>query len=311
MEIQELSAADYKHGVVKPFSGFDTAEFAELNKHKAEEVKYFVFNNGKNRFGLVAGIKEGVLKCPFSATFGIFSEITHNNQISHYHEAVKALTLWAEKRNLKKIIISCPPNFYDEAHIAKFQNALHCNHFAVLDYDVNFAYDVSKFKAGYAEHLLSDARRHLKIALKEQLSFEKTEDLSSVYAIIKQNRQEKGFPLWMSEEDVRQTSRIIPSDLFLVKNNAAEAVASAYVQHIKEGIVNVVYWGNLQISNRQRAMNFMAYKVFEYYANQPGIKFVSIGTSTKDSIPNTGLCNFKESIGCTGCAKLSFVWENK
>lgn len=309
MNILEVAENEYKTFVVNPFSGFDKVEFIELNKHKVDEVKYFIFENNKKRFGLVAGIKDSILKCPFSATFGIFSEIAHNNKIQHYHEAINSLIEWTKNKNLKKIIICCPASFYQEKHIAKFQNALFCNNFRLLDYDVNFEYELSNFKNGYIENLTSDSRRNLKQALKEELTFEKTEDLETVYKIIKQNREEKGFPLWMSQEDIENTSKIIKSDLFLVKNKENEPIASAYVQRIKEGIANVVYWGNLQKFDRLYPMNFIAYKVFEYYSSQKNIHFISIGTSTKDSEPNYGLCDFKESIGCKCCAKLNFIKE--
>lgn len=311
MNILDVEKEEYKKLVVNPFSKFDTVEFVELNKHKVDEVKYFIFNNGKNRFGLIAGIKDGVLKCPFSATFGIFSEITHNNGIQHYYDAIKALIEWCKQQPIKQIILCCPPTIYNKNHITKFQNALFCNNFQLLDYDVNFEYDLSKFKLGYIENLLSDARRNLKIALKEDLYFEKTNDIDSVYAIIKQNRAEKGFPLWMSLDDIKNTNHIIKSDFFIVKDNNNTNIASTYVQKITPKIVNVVYWGNLQKYDKLYPMNFNAYKTFEYYSNKKNIDFISIGTSTKDSIPNAGLCAFKTSIGCSCSPKLNFILEVK
>lgn len=311
MKTIEIDTKEYKTYVVNPFSGFDNIEFTELNKKKVDEIKYFIFNNGKNRFGLVAGIKDKILKCPFSATFGIFSEITHNNSIQHYHNAINSLIEWCKQKNLKQIIFCCPPIFYDKNHITKFQNALFCNNFQLLDYDVNFEYNLSNFKNGYVESLSSDARRNLKISLKEDLSFEKTDDIDSVYAIIKQNREEKGFPLWMSLDDIKNTNNIIKSDFFLVKNKNNENIASAYVQKITKKIVNVVYWGNIQKYDKLYPMNFIAYKIFEYYSNIKNIDFVSIGTSTKDGIPNIGLCNFKTNIGCSCSPKLNFIWNNK
>jgi hypothetical protein len=45
-------------------------------------------------------------------------------------------------------------------------------------------------------------------------------------------------------------------------------------------------------------MNFLSYKIFEYYQST-GIPYIDIGHSTVDSVPNNGLCEFKESIGCS------------
>ena len=298
---------DYKNFVINPFSMFDTCDFVELNKNKVDEIKYFIFNNGKNRFGLIAGIKDGILKCPFSATFGIFSEITKHNKILHYHEAINVLIDWCKINNIKKIIFCTPPLFYNTSHITKFHNALICNNFKILDYDVNFQLNLKK-NIKYDCLLSTDARRNLKQAYKNNLKFEKTNNLSDVYKIIKINREEKGFPLWLSEQDIENTSNIIKTDYFLVSNES-KYIASAYIQHITDKIVNIVYWGNLQASDKLYPMNYLAEQIYNYYLNNTNIDYISIGTSTLDSIPNFGLCNFKENIGCQCSPKLNFVLD--
>ena len=302
MDTIETTKENYKSVVIAPFSKFDTVDFIELNKHKVDEVKYFIFGDHKKRFALVGGIKGDTLKFPFSATFACFSEITHNNKITHYHEAVKSLIDWGSHNNIKKIILCTPPLFYNEAHITKLQNALICNGFKLLDYDVNFQLELTD---SYNNLINSDARRNIKISENNNLSFEKTDNLSAVYAIIKQNRQEKGYPLWMSEIDVANTSEIIKSDYFLVSYEG-NYIASAYIQRIKEKIAHVVYWGNLQKYDHFCPMNFLAKNVYEYYLNKKNIRYISIGTSTLDSIPNFGLCDFKEAIGCNCAPKLNF-----
>ena len=304
MNIIDVSEKEYTQFVQNPFSKFDTANFVTLNKSKVDEIKFFIFENNKKRFGLAAGIKNGILKCPFSATFGIFSEIAHNNKIKHYHDAISSLKNWAKESGIQKIIICTPPLFYNEPHITKFQNALLCNGFKLLDYDVNFQFDI-KNRLSYDSILNTDARRNLKIAIKNNLQFEITENLTAVYKIIKQNREEKGFPLWMTESNIIDTSKIIQSDYFLVSIDE-EYIASAYVQHITKQLVNIVYWGNIQKYDKLYPMNYLAKNIYEYYCKQKDIQYISIGTSTLDGIPNFGLCDFKESIGCKCSPKLNF-----
>lgn len=311
MDIKEVTKEEYSQFVINPFSGFDKADFCELNKEKVNNnVKYFIFENNKKRFGLLGGIKGNVLKFPFSASFSIISEIAHNNKIEHYHQAIEKLIEWAKENSIEKIIFNTPPIFFNESHITKFQNALFCNGFKIVGYDINFQYQLKNYinEQNYINSLLSDSRRNLKQAYKNNLKFEKTDNLEKVYEIIKTNRQEKGFPLYMNKDDILNTSNFIKSDYFLVSNDV-EYIASAYIQHITKSIVNVVYWGNLQKSDKQYPMNFIAQKVFNYYSNEKGIDFVSIGTSTLDSKPNFGLCNFKESIGCACSPKLLYEIE--
>ena len=73
----------------------------------------------------------------------------------------------------------------------------------------------------------------------------------------------------------------------------------------KEKFVQVIYWGNYPDTDQFKSMNFLAFKVFEYYKNS-GIEIIDIGPSTEFSIPNRGLCDFKQGIGCSVTTKLSF-----
>ena len=57
-------------------------------------------------------------------------------------------------------------------------------------------------------------------------------------------------------------------------------------------------------------MNFLSYKVFEFYS-QLGKKNVDLGISTVNSVPNYGLCEFKEGIGCRIDPKFTFVHKTE
>lgn len=307
MNIIELNEKDYETLVLRPFSKFEEAEFIKYNAHKVKEVKYFVFNNGKNRFAFVGGIKDGILKFPFSASFECLSEISKNNRISHYYETVESLVNWAKNNNIETIKITTPPNYYAQEHITKFINALFINDFKIQDIDVNFEYYLKNFDDKYIENLDIKARQNLKKSLKMNLSFEKTEDFEFVYDVIKQNRESKGYPLWMSLEDVKNTSKIIPTDLFLIKDEFGKPITSAICHRITNDILRVVYWGNIPNSDYLCPMNFIAYQTFKWYKENSEIKIIDIGPSTEDSKANFGLCDFKESIGCSCSEKKVFI----
>jgi len=308
MEIREVDNTIYKELVKEPFCRFNQAEFYALNAHKVDAVRYLIFNNGKDRFALVLGLKGDVVKAPFSASFECFSEITSNNKITHYHEAVTALIAYLKENHISQITISMPPSYYDIAHISKMENALFVAGFERKHLDVNFEYYLEEFSESYAMDIPYNSRKSLNKSLKNNLSFEKTDDSKTVYQVIKQNRAEKGYPLWMSYEDVINTAKIIPSDYFLVRDENNNPIASALVHQINDKILRVVYWGNIQESNHLCPMNFLSYNVFKYYSTTK-FKIMDIGISTEDSIPNCGLCDFKEGIGCKCSVKN--IWELK
>lgn len=308
MEIIEVDNQEYGKLVLFPFTGFECKEFYALNAHKVDDVKYLIFNDGKNRFAFVGGLKNGVLKFPFSASFECFSEITKNNKILHYYNAVEALVKWSKEQNINKIVISLPPVYYNPSHITKMVNALYCNKFKVVNIDVNYEYFLENFTDSYEMSIDIKSRQKLRASLKNNLSFEKTTDFSKVYEVIKANRIFKGFPLWMTLQDIIETSRVIPTDLFLVSNKDEVYVASALVHHICDGIVRVVYWGNIPESDDLKPMNFLSYHIFKYYYER-NMKVIDIGISTEDSVPNYGLCDFKEGIGCSCSEKKIFELE--
>ena len=309
VNIKDVSKEEYREFVPNPFSGFDKVEFVELNKCKVEYVKYFIFENNKKRFGLVAGVKDGVLKSPFSATFAIFSEISRDNKIEHYYNSINALVLWAKSNNCRKIQINTPALSFGESHITKFQNALVNAGFRILDYDINFEFDLEKFnEENYSEQIQRSARKNLKNAIKYNLQFEKTDDIETVYKIIKENRTSKGYPLWMSLDDIRNTESIIKSDYFIVSTSEGKPIAAAYVHNLTTDVCRIVYWGNLSEDEELRPINFLAFNLLKHY-KKLGYRILDVGTSTVDSVANYGLCDFKWSIGCKCSPKLNFVRE--
>lgn len=306
MDVLEVSSNEYAARVTEPFTLFDTVEFAALNAHKVETVKYLIFNDGKDRFAMIGGIRESGLCFPFSASFCCLTKIDSNDKIEHYYEAVNALKEYARKQKLKKIEILLPPAYYDVSSITKFYNALICNGFVQQSADVNFEYYLYKFGAEYPKIIPYNSRKSLNIAIRNQLSFEKTNDYAAVYSVIKNNRESKNYSLKMSLDDVLKTADVIPTDLFLVKDVSGNNIASALVHHIREGIVRVVYWGNIAGSDKLCSMNFISYNVFKYYHDHGKI-IVDIGPSTIDGVPNYGLCNFKEGIGCDCSIKPNLI----
>jgi hypothetical protein len=129
--------------------------------------------------------------------------------------------------------------------------------------------------------------------------------LELVYEIIKKNRTFKGKPLNMSIDDIKSTMKIIPTDLFLTKHNN-NYIASAIVFRVNSNTLYIPFWADLPGNLELKPMNLLSAKIFEYYRNK-GDAYVHIGISTENSVPNYGLCEFKESIGCTITPKFMFM----
>lgn len=310
MEVIEVNRQEYQNLKMNYFLQFDSPEFNELNKNKCCELLYLIFRDGgKNRFGVICGISDQlILKIPFSAPHTCFTALQSNTKTSFYHACVKALVSYTCSKNLKGIYITLPPKFYAENHISNFENAFFVNGFKLDHVNLNHQFYLEDFNNSYIASLDIKARQKLLSALKSGLNFIKVSDDAGVkdaYEIIKINRRENNRPLYVSLEEVFAVSKIIDVDFFVVSVGESK-LASAIIYRINDSCVSVVYWGGIKGSESLKAMNFLSFKIFEYYKSS-GFKIIDLGISTSDSIPNFGLCDFKQSVGCKASTKHSLM----
>ena len=285
---------------------FNTVAFAQLNSDKVERVHYLSFNDPKPCFGIVLGESNGMLRSPFSAPFGGFLENgTHG--LKRLEKAVDMLVDYAKERSLK-LLITLPPLFYDETKISKWVSVM--TRKMQLSYiNLNYHLDISRMPY-YRSVIDRSARNHLNQALRQKYCLHKLnsanrDDVARVYNVIWCNHKERGFPLRMTFEQVWQTvSNVISADFFVLEHEGAD-VAAAQIFHVADGIAQVVYWGDIRQYAKLRPMNYLAYSLLRYYYDQ-GVRVLDIGPSTENGMPNYGLCEFKENIGCSVTLKYSF-----
>lgn len=285
---------------------FNTVAFAQLNSDKVECVHYLSFDDPKTCFGIVLGESNGVLRSPFSAPFGGFLEKgTHG--LERMEKAVDALADYAKERSLR-LQITLQPMVYDETRLSMWVNVM-MRKMQLHHTDLNYHFDISRMP-NYSSVINRSARKLLNQALRQNFCLRKLDsgnrdDVARAYNVISCNRKERGFPLRMTFEQVWQTvSQVITADFFVLEHEGCD-VAAAQIFHVADGIAQVVYWGDIRQYAKSRPMNYLAYSLFGHYAGN-GLRILDIGPSTEDGIPNYGLCEFKESIGCSVTMKYCF-----
>lgn len=301
MQIVEVNSKEYDE-LIAPYHKFNSAKFNSLNSFRVESVEYLIFKDSKVRLGIIGGVSENIFKSPFSAPFGGFSYKKSSVKLEQIEEAIEALEDWALRSAINRLQLTLPPLIYNKTFISKLINTLYRKNYTIDTIDLNYYFDTKNIED--EEHYISkilwhNARKSLKRALSSNLEFilaSTLEEKKEAYNIIKQNRASKGYPLRMSFEDITLTDTLINKDFFIVKKDN-NLIAAALVYYVAEDIVQVVYWGDLAEYSSFRVMNFLSFNLFKYYRDK-GIKYIDIGPSTQNSIPNYGLCDFKESIGC-------------
>jgi hypothetical protein len=307
MEVIEVDATSYD-AQVQAVTLFNTGSFANLNASKVEEVFYLLFKDSKVRLGLIVGRNGQNGLSPFSAPYGGFSFNDGDCKAKIIDEAISALTNWFHKKQLERLTVALPPMHYEPQLYTRVVNGLRNNDFQISHIDVNHHFEIPKgnFEEEYPSLLQRNARKNLNNSLKQELSFIPLAlvDAQRAYQIIAINRAAKQKPLRMSLEQICEMSQITNVDFFVVNHKGTD-VAAAIVFQIDAQIGHVVYWGDDPAFFELRAMNFLTFHLFKYYAVL-GFHTLDIGISTEHSFPNYGLCEFKESIGCKVSLKYSF-----
>ena len=310
MEIQFVTPNEYLQFFPRPISLFNSVEFSELNSYKCIHLHYLIFKDKKVRLGIIIGEKKDSFNVPFSASYGGFSY--NSNVAFQYYEAAAVLLVDWVKKNGKKLRIILAPSIYNSIDSAKTLGAFTQAGARIDTIEYNQHFELRKF-CNYMELIDSKTRNKLRNALNEGLLFHilnsKSEfDIARVYDIIRCNHEEKGRPLHMSLQNIIDTVKIIPADIFVVSNLSGSDVAAALIFHTTDIIYQVVYWGDIPMYANLKSMNYLSYKIFEFY-NSKGIEILDIGISTECGIPNYGLCEFKENIGCDASSRFTLIVE--
>ena len=310
MEVTECTI-EYFGGLGNYDNCFNSPQFIKQVAANTDSVRILLFKSSKKvKLVLVVGIDDGIGKSPFSAPFGGFIPFSNNISMLEIDEAITLLINWTRTNGLKKLLITSPPDFYNQSFNSKIHNSLIRNAFNFTCCELNFHLRIDDFQSQQFEKeiLWRNARKNLQIALNSDLDFVKVNDdqRAVAYDVILKNRTEKGYELKLSFAELLLTANTTGIDFFLV-NKDSVPVAAAIVYEVRSNIVQVVYWGGLSIYQEYKPINFLAYKLIAFYSDK-GVDFIDIGPSSINSIPDYGLCDFKESIGCNVSNKNTYTY---
>lgn len=311
MEINEVSADIYGEVMKSPYFVFGSAAFTELNRFKCDKVFYLLFREKKYRLGISGGLMNNSFCSPFSAPYGGFMYLASDVRIQYLEEALKLLDQWANDHGIESLRIIPPPPVFNGSFVAKQINCLWRAGYSISELNLNYSFDLALMNNQYQENIWYNARKNLNISLVSGLTFKKCNDIDEkkiAYDVVARNRARRGNPLRMTFEEIIKTSGLIPADFFLVYVNNNLPASSAIVFDVSSECVRVIYWGDMDGFSELKVMNFLSFRIFDYYKSQ-GKRYVELGISTEHSIPNYGLSEFKESIGCQ--IEPSMIFEKK
>lgn len=295
-ELREIPVEVFDSLFPKRHSVYDSSGFNLLNGAKVERLKAFALfdENEKPVVGQIFGLRDGLWRAPFSAPFSVASVNGENGSLVDEFYGRLSDSLEAPLRLVwsPEVYGMAIPNLPAKERVT----------------DANFHYPMEHFTEGHFEQYLSRSGRYNHHrAMKHDFEFGETHDIERAYSLIRKNREAMGYPLAMSLAQVCETVKLVPAHFFIM-TLAGEDIASAMIYDAAPRIAQVIYWGDLPQGRPFRAMNHLAYKVFEWYdCNRKDITIIDIGPASSDGVRNEGLCQFKMSIGCVETEKATMT----
>lgn len=309
LDIKKVSVGEYKDSVPDHRVFFNEPDFIELNKDKVDEVHYLLLKKDNSpKFGLILGVKDAVAKSPFSAPYAYPVVIGSSARVKSFDEAVDALEKYCIGNGIKELRFTLPPFVYDEDNLSVWCSALYRKGYSTIDVDINYTLDLIKLNNdNYKRMIPKKSRNHLRKAINSGIRIvdcDSKEDIQAAYDIILENHTAKGRPVHMTLESLKDTFAIVPHNVFLAELNDKPIAAMIYYE-VSKDIVQCIYSGYLLEYSNSGVMNYLTWYAIQYYGNK-GFKYIDRAIATEHSIPNYGLCDFKESVGCERSLKYTF-----
>lgn len=312
--VERVTAEEYERIVPDRKVFFNEPRFTEQNKEKADDIFYLILMRGESaRFGVIIGRIGNNGKCPFSAPYSFPVTINNESKMESIDIGMEVLEEYCRKQGIKSLCFIFPPLFYAEHLLSGWISACYRGNYRMQSLDVNYTINLEKMNVdikNYGQMITNKGRKSLQKAERLGLNVFKCEnkdDFWEAYHIIQIGHEAKGFPVKMSFEELSETLKLVEHEAFIVRKDDVGIVAE-YLYHINNEVIQGIYTGTHPDYMNCSGMNFLTYYTIRYYGGQ-GYKYLDKAISTENSIPNYGLCNFKESVGCERNLKFTFYKE--
>lgn len=304
-----MSRTEYETAAKNIKNVFNTPKFNDLNRAKVDDILYILVKKENSpRFGVIFGKQNDTLRCPFSSPFGYIEMLKKDQPLKYFYEAIAEIEKVLKDIGITDISFFLPPDFYDNYCISAWYNVMSQSAYSAEYVDLNFSLHIPEIYPNYEEHIHHNAKKNLNIALKSDLKLREAmtqEDKTKAYDIIRQNREGKGYPLRMTEEQVLATIVVVPAHMYIV-SAGDEDIAASLIYDVTPTIAQVIYWGDIPGHSEKKSINYLSYQLLQIYHDRD-FEYLDIGPSTENGQPNFGLCDFKDSIGCMRTAKVRFT----
>ena len=289
--LRRVTAEEYRALFPQVPTVFDSVDFALINAAKAEDVAFLA---GRG-MGIIVGRRRGdqLWRAPFSAPY---ASPAGNGDARAFARELLAFC----GGHLK---VTLPPEYRD---FSAFANALEeCGLHRINDF--SFHLPAERF-ARYMEVISRQRLRYTRKVLAMPFTFEQTDDISLFYRVLSEHHHGLGYYIAMTEDEIRATTAVVPTDFFVARLEG-EVAGVAMMDRVSDDVIQMIHWCDALNFRHLRPTTFIAYSIFRHYATDGRTRLIDLGPASTDGIPNTGLVDFKLSLGTIQTLKPTLVTD--
>lgn len=252
----------------------------------------------------VFGIDSTMAVAGFGAPFGGFDLVRSNETVANIERLVDFAVGSLRNRGITDIEVRAKPDHYG-SNAAALMFVMLNRGFTLSSCDINTYIDLSSTESvdDYIGSLKPAARKMLRkserLGLRSiQLDPADEAGWAEAYDVLRINRVSRGRPMRLPFDYVQTVRDAFPGRVrMLCLRDDTRTVAAALLYRILPEHDVVQYWGDGHHHFTTSPMNLLVRDVV-VHALAAGTRFLDVGISSEDGVPNHGLLQFKRSVGC-------------
>lgn len=239
----------------------------------------------------------GVFASPFRGTYGGID--TKEHDVLLFDIFVEDIERELRLMRAKKIQFALAPEAHDPLRHHLLLNTLLRHNYQIAKQDIN--YHLSVDATPLPEKMERNNQKRVRKCDREGCSFHYVQDpkeIEIIYDVIRKNRESKGYPVTMTLEHMLEMKTLFPDVWqFFGTKLKDQFIAGSVCIRINPSVLYVFYWGDLPEARTLSPVAFHANHLYDYCRTEH-VSLLDIGTSTDNGVPNLGLMNFKQRLGC-------------
>ncbi|MGB7802170.1 GNAT family N-acetyltransferase [Buttiauxella sp.] len=251
----------------------------------------------------------------YTPVIGAFSHLEAVKSLSFIEMELlitQAAHYLAAQEHMETLSWRIPPLYFNSEITHKLYNTLFRLGWKQNACELNF--HIPLCPAGsFREGLGKTKRNELNRLARTETSFNITstpQDIAAIYQVISENHQARGYPMTMSLTALLELKNALPEALFFANLVRGETLlAGAIVLRLDRSSLYIFNWGESPAFRQESPITQLCEHLYQHAADH-NYRYLDIGISTENSVPNQGLVNFKINIGCEISHKFVMTYQS-